>query len=135
MTIRKLIESDYEDILLNWWHSWKWTAPNREFLPDNGTGGLIVFDGDEPVCAGFVYVTNSSVCWVDWIISSRTYNKKPNRKNAISLLIGSLTKLCENLGCKYGYALIKHPSLISIYEDFGYIKADNYNFEMIKKWA
>lgn len=134
MTIRKLIDSDYENILIEWWQAWGWDAPKRDFLPDNGTGGLIVFDDDTPVCAGFVYVTNSSVCWVDWIISSRDYKKKPNRRVAIDLLIESLTRLCENNGAKYGYALIKNPSLIKVYENAGYQKADNYNIEMIKKW-
>ena len=48
--VRQLNESDYDDILVKWWNDWAWAAPQRDFLPENGTGGLIVFDGDEPVC-------------------------------------------------------------------------------------
>jgi len=134
LNIRKLKETDYDDILCEWWTLWGWTPPLRDFLPGNGTEGLIVYDNEEPVCAGFVYMTNSSVAWVDWIISSRTYNKKPNRKDAIRLLISSLTSLCKASGSKYCYALIKSPSLISVYEKEGYNKADSYNIEMIKKF-
>lgn len=134
MTIRKLSESDYDNILIGWWGDWGWAAPSRDFLPDNGAGGLIVFDGEEPVCAGFIYVTNSKACWVDWIISSKTYRGKVNRTEAIDLLISSLTQLCEASGGKYAYALIKHNSLIEVYEKNGYSRADNYNTEMIKKW-
>ena len=80
---------------------------------------MIVFDGDTPVCAGFVYVTNSSVCWVDWIISNQDYVKKPDRKEAIKRLIHTLTNLCKNAGGKYAYALIKRQGLISTYEELG----------------
>jgi hypothetical protein len=132
LTIRKLVESDYDNILKGWWSDWNWEAPQRDFLPENGEGGLIVLDGEEPVCAGFVYTTNSSVSWVDWIISSKTYRKKPQRKEAISLLIETLTNACKGSGSRYVYALIKHRGLIETYEGLGYIKGDSYTGEMIK---
>src|SRR6056300_83313 len=93
--VRPLIDKDYEEILLGWWKEWNWEAPSKDFLPNNGINGLMVLDGDVPVCAGFIYMTNSAVSWVDWIISSRTYRKKPTRKEAIRLLIGSLSDVCE----------------------------------------
>jgi hypothetical protein len=131
-TIRKLNDTDYEDILLKWWSDWEWLAPQKDFLPDNGKGGIIVFDGDIPVCAGFMYLTNSSVAWIDWIISNKEYRKKPLRKEAIQLLIAALTNISKDSGSKYGYALIKNKSLIEIYESFGYTKGDSYTSEMIK---
>jgi hypothetical protein len=132
LTIKRLTESDYDDILVGWWSDWKWEAPHRDFLPDNGTGGFIVYDGDTPVCAGFVYVTNSKATWVDWIISNKNYTDKEGRKLAIRLLIESLTNVCESSGSKYIYALIKNQHLIKVYEDLGYIKGDSYTSEMIK---
>lgn len=134
LSIRKLQSTDYDEILTGWWSDWKWPAPNREFLPDDGEGGMIVYDGDEPICAGFIYVTNSKVCWVDWIISNRNYTKKTERRQALIMLIESLTRLCENTGAKYVYALIKNQSLIKVYENVGYKKAENYNLEMIKSF-
>lgn len=132
LTLRKLNEKDYEDILLKWWSDWNWKAPEKDFLPDNGVGGIIVFDEEIPVCAGFMYLTNSSVAWIDWIISNKQYRKKPQRKEAIQLLIAALTNIAKDSGSKYGYALIKNNSLIDVYEDFGYIKGDSYTSEMIK---
>ena len=132
LNTRKLNEADYDDILVQWWKDWGWEAPNRDFLPEDGKGGLIVFDGDEPICAGFMYITNSKVAWVDWIISSKTYNVKPNRQDAIKLLVSSLTKFCKATGNKYVYALIKNQPLVHVYEELGYIKGDNYTSEMIK---
>lgn len=132
LTIRRLNDTDYEDILLKWWNDWGWTAPERDFLPDSGRGGVIVFDGDIPVCAGFMYLTNSKVAWIDWIISNKEYRKKPLRKEAIELLVAALTNISTDSGSKYGYALIKSKSLIETYEKLGYIKGDSYTSEMIK---
>lgn len=132
LVIRPLSDKDYDEILVGWWEGWKWNAPNKDFLPDNGKSGMIVYDGDIPVCAGYLYVTNSQVAWVDWIISSPTYRKKPERKEALIYLLDTLTVLAKQLGHKYCYALIKHNGLISLYEEIGYNKSDTYQTEMIK---
>ena len=79
-----------------------------------------------------MYLTNSKVSWVDWIISNKEYTKKPQRKDAIKLLVSALTDICKKAGSKYSYALIKNESLIGTYEDLGYIKGDSYTVEMIK---
>lgn len=129
--IRPLNENDYDTLLTGWWKEWGWQSPEKDFLPDEGKGGIIVLDEEEPICAGFVYTTNSKVAWVDWIISSPTYRKE-GRKEAIKLLVNTLTNICKNTGHKYCYALIKHPSLIDAYVDLGYVKGDGYTSEMIK---
>jgi hypothetical protein len=132
LTIRALNETDYDDILVGWWKDWNWEAPSRDFLPDDGKCGVMIMDGDIPVCAGFMYITNSKASWIDWIISNKNYRVKPNRREALKLLIASLTVMAEDSGSKYGYALIKNKSLIEVYESFGYTKGDSYTSEMIK---
>ncbi len=130
--VRELNETDYEDILVGWWTQWGWEPPQKDFLPNDGKGGIIVYDEDVPVCAGYMYLTNSKVAWVDWIISNKEYTKKPQRKDAIKLLVSTLTSICKQTGSKYSYALIKNDNLISTYEELGYIKGDSYTGEMIK---
>jgi hypothetical protein len=124
--------NDYDDILVGWWKDWGFEVPPKDFLPDNGCGGIIVYDEDIPVCAGYLYTTNSGVAWVDWIISNKDYRKKPQRKEALILLIDTLTNIARNTGHKYSYALLKHEGLIETYESLGYIKGDTAS-EMIKK--
>jgi len=130
--IRKLNGKDYNNILINWWKAWRWTPPPKDFLPDNGKGGFIVFDKDIPVCAGYMYVTNSKVGWCDWVVSNFEYKDREKRKKALSLLVEVLSHTLKLSGCKYGYALLKSDSLIEVYENNGYIKADKYNAEMMK---
>jgi hypothetical protein len=132
LIIRKLNDTDYDYILSLWWKDWRWTPPLKNFLPDNGKGGVIIFDKDVPICAGFLYITNSDVCWVDWIISSRTYTNKPIRKQAIKLLIETLTIAAKDIGFKYCYSLIKNESLINAYQELGFIKGSKYSIELIK---
>lgn len=130
--IRTLKEEDYKDLLVGWWKDWGWQPPKQNFLPMNGTGGFLISDKGTPICAGFIYNTNSSVAWIDWIISNKNYRKKPERKEALQLLINTLTNVAENMSCKYMYALIKHPGLMDIYESSGYTKGESYTQEMIK---
>ena len=91
--VRELNENDYDEILVGWWKQWGWEPPQRDFLPNDGKGGIIVYDEDVPVCAGFMYITNSKAAWVDWIISNKEYTKKPQRKDAIKLLVSTLTDI------------------------------------------
>ena len=132
LNIRPLTYEDYDDTLKGWWADWGWTAPTRDFLPDEGVGGIMVLDDDVPVCAGFMYATNSRVSWVEWIISNKEYRKKPQREEAIKLLVSTLTEISKNLGNKYCYALLKHKLLIETYEQLGYLKGDSNASEMIK---
>ena len=132
LSIRPLNENDYDDILVDWWKQWNWEAPKKDFLPDDGKGGIIVYDGDTPIIAGFIYITNSRVSWVDWIISNKKYRIKPKRAEAKKMLIESLTNICKKSGSKYGYALIKNQALIKTYQDLGWFKGDGYTSEMIK---
>jgi hypothetical protein len=132
ISIRHLNETDYDTILVGWWKEWGWESPSKDFLPMDGRGGAIAFDGDVPICAGFLYLSNSKVSWIDWIISSKTYTDREKRKFALNLLISTLTDLSKDMGNKYAYALIKHDNLIKTYQSLGYIKGDSYQSEMIK---
>ncbi len=130
--IRPLVATDYDSILLQWWSDWRWTAPSRDFLPDNGTGGYMVYDGETPVCAGFMYETNSKAIWCDWVISNIKYKDRTKRKEALSLLIKTISEQAKMLNKKYVYALIKNKPLINVYKKQGFIEGASYSHELIK---
>jgi len=132
-TIEPLQEGDYENTLCQWWIDWRWDPPSKEFLPEDGTGGFMVYDDGVPVCAGFMYRTNSKVVWCDWIISNFGYKNRQGRKEAIELLINTIVGLAGESGNKFVYALIKNKPLINTYEKLGFSEASSYTTEMIKK--
>lgn len=135
MRVSKLIESDYSNILCKWWKDWRWlAAPSKDALPDDGTGGLIVYDGDTPVCAGFLYISNSKVCHISWIISNFNYKDRLKRKEALTLLIDSLSVIGFELGYKYCYINFNTEHLVNVCEDLGFSK-NSVSKEMIKVWG
>ena len=93
----------------------------------------MVYYNDKPICAGYMYVTNSNVVLLEWIISSFEFKDRKIRKEAIFMLIQTITSLSANLGKKYVYSLLKSKSLIDIYQEIGYLKGDSNTQEMIKK--
>ena len=131
-SVKPLKENDYEEILCKWWKDWRWTPPSKDFLPEDGTGGYMVYDGDTPICAGFMYLTNSKAVWCDWIISDLKYKDRENRRNALNLLVKTITDEAQSLGKKYVYALIKNKPLINIYKNIGFQEGATYSSEMIK---
>ena len=104
----------------------------KRFLPDDGMGGFMVYDGKVPICAGFMYVTNSKAAWCDWIISNLKYKDRQKRKEALELLVKTISDEAEALGKKYIYALIKNKPLIDVYKKVGFKEGDTYTHEMIK---
>ena len=133
LNILPLKKTDYENILCKWWEEWRWTPPSKDFLHDDGMGGFIVYDGDTPICAGFMYLTNSKAVWCDWIISNLQYKDRQKRKEALELLVQTISDIAEDLGKKYVYALIKNKPLINVYKKIGFIEGASYTHEMIKK--
>lgn len=132
LNVKVLKEEDYDNILVNWWKDWRWTPPSKDFLPDNGKGGYMVYEDNTPICAGFMYLTNSKVVWCDWIISDFKYKDKEKRKEAIVLLVSTISNMAVHLEKKYVYALLKNQPLINIYKELGYVEGNSYTQEMIK---
>ena len=131
LTIRPLSYEDYDDILVEWWKDWGWEhAPIRDFLPQFGEGGVIVYDNTTPVCAAFLYNTNSKVAWITWVISNKEYRGK-KRKEGIVLLLTELEKIGKNIGAKYIFTNNNNNRLIETFIKLGYNKGAE-STEMIK---
>jgi RimJ/RimL family protein N-acetyltransferase len=132
LKVRQLTESDWST-LVSWWDWWpKWTAPRKEIMPQNGTGGVMVCDGDEGIVAGFLYLTNSESALIEWIISNPNYRHKENRKKAIKLVITKLEEVAKHAGKTYIFCSLQHPSLIKVHEELGYTKDPTPSSELAK---
>lgn len=129
--IRLLNESDYDDVLVNWWKDWRWQAPPREILPNNGTGGFMISKGDVDICAGFVYFTNSGISFCEFIVSNFKYKNK-DRHDAIELLINTISESCKEAGYKAVWTCLVNKSLIDKYKNCGFNETQKNCTEMIK---
>lgn len=134
MNIRKLTKDDYQNILVKWWLDWGWeTPPNRDILPDDGESGVIVYQDEIPVCAGFIYSSNSNLAWISWIVSNKDYRVRDKRKESIKALISTLSIIGKNLGARYCYINFDSKHLIKPSEELGFVKG-SITQEMFKIW-
>lgn len=129
METRFLIESDY-DKLLEWWKFWRFSAPPKESLPDNGLSGIMLSIGGIDACAGFIYYTNSNMCWIEFIVSNPEI--KENRREMIVRLIEELCGIASLNGVKVAYTSIKSPTLINHYYECGFVKGSSTVTEMVR---
>ena len=137
MEARKLIESDYEQ-LMEWWTQWGWDYPPlKEFLPDEGTGGFMVSDGNIDICAGFLYrIANAPIGWFTFPISN-PYIRGDVRKHAMDLLIEEIETEAKSIGIQYIYSCLRNQSMIERQKEQGYIESGkNYTelLKVLKQW-
>ena len=131
LQLRVLQESDWET-LSSWWKWWKWPEMNKDLLPLNGCGGLMVYKEETPIMAGFLYLSNSKVAWMDWIVSNPEYKEK-DRKEALELLISSLEEVARQQGYNIVLSITRNKSLIQSHEKLGYTVDPTPSHEISKK--
>ena len=132
LNVRKLTDNDWET-LCYWWEQWpKWQNPPKNFLPDNGTGGLMVEKDNQPIVAGFLYFTNSDAVLLEWIVSNPDYRDK-DRKRAIELLIATAENVCKDSGKKYMFSIGRNKHLIETHKKLGWVVDDSSSKEIVKK--
>ena len=130
LQVRKLEETDW-DTLVSWWKWWRWPVMPKGFLPDNGTGGLMVYKEDTPIAAGFLYFTNSDGVLLEWVVSSPDYREK-DRKQALELLISTAEETCRLAGKKHMFSIGRNKHLIETHKKLGWTVDSNSSYELIK---
>ena len=131
---RTLNENDYE-IIKRWWKWWRWPALPRDFLPDNGKGGFMIEKKgliNKPIASGFVYITNSNIVLLEWIISNPEY-KEDDREEVIELLINKIEEVCREIGYKYILTMVKNKRLIKTHKKLGWVVDKKPSYEITKK--
>ena len=130
LQVRKLEETDW-DTLVKWWKWWRWPVMPKGFLPDNGTGGLMVYKENTPIVAGFLYFTNSDGVLLEWVISSPEYREK-DRKQALELLISTAEETCRLAGKKHMFSIGRNKHLIETHKKLGWSVDKSSSYELIK---
>lgn len=133
MDIRIAKHIDYE-MLKDWWRFWRFPAPPIPFLPryeEDSFNGLIVSRNGKDLAAGFLYETNSKMCWLEYIVTNPKTTAQ-ERDEAISILLSELSTSAKHLGYDVMFSSIKSESLISKYVKSGFIEGSKGASELIK---
>jgi hypothetical protein len=128
---RELRETDWNE-LPSWWKWWRWPEVSRDTLPLNGLGGIMVYKDGINIAAGFLYLSNSKVAWLDWIVSNPEYKDK-DRKEALELLINTLEEVAKQQGYSVIITITKSKHLIDTHKKLGYTVDTNPSYEISKK--
>lgn len=128
---RTLLEQDY-NMLEKWWLGWGWPVVSKDILPDNGTGGVMIQHEGKPIVAGFIYWSNSGMCWFDWVISDPKGNKRA-RPFAVKFLIETVEKMVKDAGKKCIMSISRSNSLLKIHKKLGWTIDKTPSHEMIKR--
>ncbi len=131
LKIRLLNEEDYS-LLEKWWKAWGWPAVSKDILPDNGTGGIMVEHEGKPMAAGFIYWSNSGLCWFDWVVSDPKGNKRV-RPFAVKFLIEAAEQMVKDVGKKCIMSISRSNSLLKIHKKLGWHVDEKPSYEMIKR--
>ena len=131
LNARKLTDQDYS-CLVDWCKWWRWTAIPQNFLPDNGTGGIMIEKENTPIVAGFIYYTNSDAVFVEWIISNPQY-KHGDRKEAVEMLLKTIEAICKEQGKKYMFSIGRNQHLINTHKKLGWDVDNKPSYEIAKK--
>ncbi len=128
LNIRRLNKKDLKTIK-KWWESWpKWEAPADDFLPDTG---VVVEHDTKLVMAGFLYLTNSKVALLEWIISDPNWRHK-DREQALELLIKGAENMLKALDYKYAFSVCRHKKLINTHRKLKWSVDDTASHELVK---
>jgi len=131
LIVRHLNEDDWDTLLL-WWKKWPgWDSPEKGFLPDNGTGGLMIEKNGRPIVAGFLYQTNSNAVLFEWVVSDPKY-RDDDRQDAIELLIKEAEKTCKSWGYQHMFTIGRTKKLIETHRKLGWFVDDRPSHEITK---
>lgn len=123
MEIRPYTSSEYP-LICSWWQARDWPIISPECLPKHG-----ILVGN--YCAGFVYTTDSSLAWIEWIVSNPATDSK-ERNQAMDILIDSLIGKCRLLGARYIFTSVSHEKLQDRYVKHGFNVTESQVTHMIR---
>ena len=130
LIFRPLNKEDYE-IICEWWRWWRWPVLPKDFLPNNAEGGFMVEKDNIPIVSGFLYLTNSKVAMLEWIVSNPKYKEK-DRKQAIEKLLIDVEDFCKSINIKYIFSIGRNKHLMNTHEKLGWHVDEKPSYEIIK---
>lgn len=123
MNVRYINDKDY-DTICGWWKSHNMKPISKNILPDNGRGGIIVsYDGIN-VCAGFLYLTNSDVSSIEFVVTNKNFKKNKVKNKCLDELFIQLIKLAKDSGSSIIFTSIRNKNIQKKSLELGFICSD-----------
>jgi hypothetical protein len=114
----------------SWWSKRKWPIIPPDMLSKLG---IVVQKDGENICAGWLYRTDSTVAWLEFIVANPGASGKMRYK-ALDLLIETLLGHAKNMGFEAVFSSLKHRGLMKKFEKAGFLPSDSGMTNMIRRF-
>jgi hypothetical protein len=118
----------HHPLVAAWWEAHKFGVIPPEFLPENG---LLLSDESGPIAAGFVYLSDSKMGWLEFLVTNPEANPI-RRARALKHLITALTALADSLGVGMLFTSSDNPGLIRMLEGSEFQKGDTGTTQLLR---
>jgi len=120
--IRPLTDSD-KPMIDSWFrgHGGGWQIPPESML---STTGFIAEVNGKPVFAGWLYLANSELGFMDWLVNNPDSNHE-ERVEGIKILTDGMFEEGKKQGLKRILTLASHPGLIEKLKGSGFFVTDS----------
>jgi|TARA_B110000211_G_scaffold39038_2_gene39950 hypothetical protein len=119
ITIRPIIVEDYKKLTKWWEHYDGIQVPSSDLLPNGGLGGFAAEKDGRLIAAAYIYLTNSAMGYVDFLISDPDY-KGRDRFEIITQLIERCSEYGVEQGCRIVWAMTTYKGVVSRCEKLGH---------------
>ena len=127
------IEMDDYPKLIKWWKLYKKygvEVPKKSLLPNKGLGGFVVEKDERLVASAFLYLTNSALGYVDYLIADPKYREN-DRQNILLNLATYVTTVAVKLGCEKVWAMTANKKLVNMAEEAGVFEVLPDDYKMV----
>ncbi len=107
-------------ILAGWWVAHGYPPVSPEMLPPTG---IIIWQGLQPLVAGFLYLTSSKLCLFEGMISNPE-SDRIERGRAVDMLIDSVMKLASDNKATAMMIIGNHPKLLKRFINKGFLTGE-----------
>ena len=122
--IRPIKVEDYTT-LIEWWNQYEHVdIPSSDLLPNGGLVGLAIEKDVKMMAAAYVYLTNSAMGYIDFLVSDPSY-KGPGKFNMLMELMEACTALALRQGCKIVWAMTTYQIMAEVAKKMGHDVLDD----------
>jgi hypothetical protein len=124
-------EEDFTEFK-RWWEFWRWKdRVTQEILSDIG---YVVEKDGLPLCAGFLYTTNSLIASIEWVVSN-PFAQKEDVAEGLDFLLECLCQRALKEEKRLIMTTINSPTLAKRLEKLGFVMSGENLKQYIRlKW-
>ena len=108
------------DELSQFWRDYGWCPPSEEVLPKKG---FVAVTNGKAVGASFVYLSESGMAFMDWVIADPNASAL-SRGKAVYKTVEACQEYARSQGKKVLYTVTANAALLGTYEAMGFEKME-----------